>query len=310
MKKLFLIFIAINFALNGQCQNNWAPTGAEWFINHQEMFPFQAHGYIHYKVIKDTIIDKHKVKFIKKQEISFNNKIIQDDTLFAFEKDLKVYYYINGKFLMYYDFDVKIGDTISLSIEILKCNSITPIKVVKIDTMRIDSIIFRTIILGYNSLKYNYNQNEKRISYNEKLSIDYYIAPCAYPKNMFVDDFSPPDYLRCYHDSSMFYIYDYWKNRFPNAPCDTLINQKVNAENLYIDKFSIYPNPTNGGVCINSDETIVSLNIYNLQGKELINFKSSNITNLDIRKLINGIYLIVLQNNKGERHFIKVIKVD
>ena len=308
MKKIILSILLLNFVLIVHSQINWAPIGAEWYINHQEMFPFQAHGYIKYKVLKDTIIDNHKSKLIVKQEVKFNGTHVSGDTLFAYVEDSKVYYYINRKFQMYYDFKVTIGDTVTLSSEIIKCDSISPLIVKRIDSMKIKDVSILSIILGYTSLKYNFDRHEMQISYNSKFSIDVYHPQCALPNGLIVDDFSPPDYLRCYHDSSILYEESYWVKLYPNAKCDTLINDRLNIETIKSSSITtIYPNPTFGKIKIDSREILIDLKVYNIQGKELINIHRPQIKEADLSFLINGTYFLKLSNIKGDNELFKIL---
>jgi hypothetical protein len=309
MKKVILSIVLFYIVSIAHGQFSWAPIGAEWHFNHQEMFLFQAHGYIKYKVIKDSIINNHQVKLIIKQEVKFDGKQMTSDTLYAYEENSKVYYYVNGNFIMFYDFNVEIGDTVVLSNEIINCDSITPIIVKEKDSLKINNVDLITIKLGYTSLKYNYDRQERIISYNSKLSIDLYYPSCAYPIGMQVDDFSPPDYLRCYHDSSVMYEDDYWVKRYPNAKCDTLIDDRVNINSINnSSQTSIYPNPTNDLIYIESKDIFVSLKVYNIQGTEQMYIQEYNIKKIELGKLKNGIYILELNNINGIKYYYKALK--
>jgi hypothetical protein len=94
MKKLITI-IFICLCVQSFAQTEWAPIGAKWYFDKQEMLPFNAHGYIQYEVKKDTIIDLKTVKLIRKQEIRFDGFLLETDTLYAYKENEKIYYLSN-----------------------------------------------------------------------------------------------------------------------------------------------------------------------------------------------------------------------
>ncbi len=66
---------------------------------------------------------------------------------------------------------------------------------------------------------------------------------------------------------------------------------------------TLYPNPTNGNVNINSREDI-NVIIYNLVGDHVLKTKSSS---LDLKALPNGIYFVTINTNRSSKT-IKLIK--
>lgn len=69
--------------------------------------------------------------------------------------------------------------------------------------------------------------------------------------------------------------------------------------------FSIYPNPTNGDLHIQSDEEIVKVVLFSLDGKPLLETEN---TFLQISELPSGVYIVSLENSIGEKGTKKIIK--
>jgi hypothetical protein len=64
----------------------------------------------------------------------------------------------------------------------------------------------------------------------------------------------------------------------------------------------IYPNPAGDFLYIRSDREIVSLNIYDLQGRKLITVNGGdNLCEIDIRHLVKGAYIVKVFTEDGSR---------
>jgi hypothetical protein len=76
-------------------------------------------------------------------------------------------------------------------------------------------------------------------------------------------------------------------------------------ENNYL-KFSLYPNPTNGLITIQSEEKISNIKIYNSLGQLMISnvFKNS----IDISNLKPGVYFLNAFGINGTQGIVKIIK--
>jgi hypothetical protein len=68
----------------------------------------------------------------------------------------------------------------------------------------------------------------------------------------------------------------------------------------------VYPNPTNSIINIQSDFTINTIELYDIQGRILsTSLENSNDVNFDISKRQNGLYFLKIKTEKG----IKVVKI-
>ena len=105
--------------------------------------------------------------------------------------------------------------------------------------------------------------------------------------------------------------------------CDTIDNPTINEAfrvtegstlgvnaNAY-SEFNIYPNPTkeflNINVKANSSETFKSAQIFDLSGRIVMD-KPLTSTQLNISRLQNGTYLLVLKNQNGKSFTQKFVK--
>lgn len=78
------------------------------------------------------------------------------------------------------------------------------------------------------------------------------------------------------------------------------------------ESWSIYPNPTNSVLFINSKTLIKStyeVFIYNLLGEIIDRFtiNSNETTKIDISNSLSGIYFVVIQNSTGQKQYFKII---
>jgi len=76
----------------------------------------------------------------------------------------------------------------------------------------------------------------------------------------------------------------------------------LGTNDFVASKFSIYPNPTSDKLNVSCDETVVLIQVFDINGKSLIIQKDSN--SVDVSSLSNGIYFMKL-NNKETVKFIK-----
>jgi uncharacterized delta-60 repeat protein len=72
------------------------------------------------------------------------------------------------------------------------------------------------------------------------------------------------------------------------------------------NSLKVYPNPTNSIINIQSDFTINTIELYDIQGRILsTSLENSNDVNFDISKRQNGLYFLKIKTEKG----IKVVKI-
>ncbi len=93
---------------------------------------------------------------------------------------------------------------------------------------------------------------------------------------------------------------------FSNSNCNILSVD----ENDFNSSFKIYPNPTYNDITIENDKHLnISISIFNVLGKEILNTKNSKSSNikLNLSSLKAGVYLLRTTSN-GLSHTTRLIK--
>lgn len=74
---------------------------------------------------------------------------------------------------------------------------------------------------------------------------------------------------------------------------------------------SIYPNPTNGWLNVELNESNVTLNVVNAFGQIVMNTKTTGkVTQLDLSGFTKGIYMVQMTNESGHKSIKKVVLLD
>ncbi|HET8804304.1 MAG TPA: T9SS type A sorting domain-containing protein, partial [Aequorivita sp.] len=148
------------------------------------------------------------------------------------------------------------------------------------------------IALNYDETKIIWFENEGEGNFGPEqiLLTDFTLATSVY-----TDDYNNDgkiDILATSVDQNKIILLD---NRGP-------LTIEENATNL----FSIYPNPTNGILNINSTSIISEITIFNNLGQLLLTFENKN--QIDISTLSEGIYFLKIMDENGQTETKKVLK--
>jgi hypothetical protein len=87
-----------------------------------------------------------------------------------------------------------------------------------------------------------------------------------------------------------------------------ILNAVTGIEDNYLDAISMYPNPVTNNLSIDSDGTINTISVLNLNGQLMqeINKVNSGVNTIDVSDLPRGMYLVRLTNSKGDVSVRKV----
>lgn len=89
---------------------------------------------------------------------------------------------------------------------------------------------------------------------------------------------------------------------------DFLFDNSLSVEEFSLDSFSVYPNPVNDILNINSRANVNSITIYNVLGKTILESTPNKISpSIDMSALPSGIYLVKVVIGENSKT-IKVIK--
>lgn len=78
----------------------------------------------------------------------------------------------------------------------------------------------------------------------------------------------------------------------------------------YLSTVFIYPNPASDLVYLKSNEDIVQVKIYNLKGSLLEDISHEKIEQIDVSRLDEGVYFMMLQSRFGQIDYKKFIKTN
>lgn len=88
----------------------------------------------------------------------------------------------------------------------------------------------------------------------------------------------------------------------------TFSNVTLSNTNFEKVELSIYPNPTSNLLHIETSQTDISrVEIFDVQGKRVMQVSATNLSEIDVSQLINGMYFLKVSTSDGEltRKFVK-----
>jgi len=297
MKKLKIYTFLLLFTTAMYSQTSWAPIGAEWYYDKEELliYPQIAHSYIKYEVIKDTVIKAHKARVILKTLFNFDGRVFIEDTLYSYEENSKVFFLIDNEFQMIYDFTAMQNDTLNLPQNFYHGYPIYPYIVDTVYYINIDGVDlkFQKISNVFNddifeNLKLNFNVYEKIGSNQDIIGYKVNIEAITIP------------FLRCYRDKDI-------TLEDPKIPCDTLIH-KMGIKKNEMNSMKISPNPTTGILFFENYSNILKVEIYDFQGNILKTLYNPVNSQIDISEFKAGIYIVSVLEKNYIKTFIKIVK--
>jgi hypothetical protein len=186
--------------------------------------------------------------------------------------DKRVYVYTPHKYYVLYDFGIKVGDTIE------------------------HSWSRKTVVQSMDSINYC-NKYHKRYKYYDFESSVYFYLIEGIGSNLglFPIYFSTAgSSLMCYSEK--------------NADCDTCETPYTKVNQLETDNYRIYPNPTRDKIIISSGYPILSIEIFDLQGRLIGRYINLNSLRIEFYLEQKGIYLarIKTTNESFVGKFVKL----
>jgi hypothetical protein len=306
MKQLLFTLALLPFSLFSQI---WIDQDAEWHYSFSDGAGFGG-GFLKVNYEKDTIIlgnNCQKITELYYHFVSDQNKIVhltgitQNPANYTYSSGDTVFYYINNKFNILYNFAAQKGDSWDLGVD---TNNFLCSKSI----VQVDSIGFVTIN----------NQNLRWIAVSpasnssvrlqgkiiEGIGIieDYSLFPITRNCDSEIADETGYGSLICFEDYS-FPLYN-----LAGKDCES----PLYVEQLHANKTSnpiVFPSITSSVFNVQTSSPTLSVNsvqIIDCQGKELLMKKESNT--IDIGNLSNGIYFAKIVLNNGNISFHKVIK--
>ena len=94
---------------------------------------------------------------------------------------------------------------------------------------------------------------------------------------------------------------DYWVVKLDNS------SLSVNDYN-FNSTVTLYPNPVNTKLHINSTDVIKNIGLYTLSGQLVFSHQNENLEYINVSNLPKGVYILTLENEEGQKLNKKIIK--
>lgn len=285
----FLMVVAIDNLLISQ---EWAPTGATWYLDTYDLFGYNKQVST-LSSLKDTVFQGQVCKLIYRDETTCLGR---PHIEFMYEENDQVFYYNfeREEFNLLVDFNAGIGDTWEIPLWGLD-DTLT----VRVDSIKslpgYDNLLVKYVSEARNGTEF-YNQGSiviDKMGFNHGLFIDisgYF--PCDI-------NFEGP--IRCYEDIEVGVI------KLTEEACETVPVENVRLINELI---KIYPNPAFSEVNLevkHPDYSKLSYKIYSTENK-LIKSDLLTINRIDLSNIPSGVYFLGLYREVkiiGSKIFIK-----
>ena len=296
MKALIILLLSI-FSINLYAQN-WADLGATWHYSYYSMI---GDGYSEISYQGDTTLLGVEAKKLALNNHYFNfiNGEFEDSFRgieLTYSDSDHIYHYINGEFKVLYDFSAQVGDTLThyLYSDLLfeECDSLGRSIVIETGTELINGEELRWYELEH--LDGIAMLPGKII---EKMGSHGYMFPYI---NGCVATEEASDPLRCYEDDN----FELYQNPDYEGACEFTVS--IEEEIKDDSKLTLYPNPSDHVVNIESTTLINALNIsvYSIEGQLIksIESRNSNEVSIDVTDLNSGMYFIEIIGDNAFRN--------
>lgn len=287
MKNNYFTFVLL-FVITNLTAQDFAPVGAQWHYN--ERFAFSGDiDFIKFTSEKDTLINGEMCRKIIKRHKLPNNR---PDTEFLFTRNDTVFFLdtaFNG-FQILYDFNATSQES-----WIIK---------VKDETQDIDTVLVTvdsTSIAQINgfdlkALHVSYSKSDEYVPEYFLSTIIERIGDIAYlfnwnPWSLMLVDGNWTDGLRCYEDP----VIGLYETGLADS-CEYVYNYIGVEEVQIVSDFSIFPNPSNGVIYIQSENIEnIQVQVIDLYGRMILNDQIESGGDLNLSKYPKGIYLLKIQ---------------
>jgi len=292
MRKLLLISVILLFIKPTAFSQDFGAVGTEWHYNLNDFSPVDRPGYIHYKSVKDTVINgqtTHKIigKKYYQQSVSLYNVLY----VYKFNDTVFLYNFGLNKFNIMMVYNLNQGDTL----EIYKFYYSNSYKYV-IDT------VYNILIDGINHKQYKIKLLNSTTNQYDNIITD----RIGLHNSFFIQHWIPrwEGSIRCFKDRLI-------DTNFNNYPCDEIQFVSIN-ENKLTKNIKLYPNPSKENIILeNTDKKrIHNLKIFAINGKLIKEVSFTNQKNKEIvsvKELPKGIYFVqvLVEDNLVNLKFIK-----
>lgn len=111
--RLLLSILAIFSTVTLKAQTEFAPIGATWYYGNLEAM-WGDTGFTKTTVTDSAVIDGKKVKVLISEYHQSDGGVFPRDTVYAYQTGDSVFFYLDGKFHLVYNFGLNVGDTMEI----------------------------------------------------------------------------------------------------------------------------------------------------------------------------------------------------
>lgn len=302
IKQLLLVFfIGVTFSVDSQT-TPWINPGAVWYY---KLAPGAMAGNEKIEYTHDTILNGKNCQVLQTTRSFYGE--ISGAYVFFYSQTWRNYTYNNGDTVFYlvdtafevlYNFGAQPGQTWDLGVD--TNDSYCSKSIVHVDSVS-------TLNIGSNTHRVLYTSQSPGSSVVIGGIIEH-IGAMSYlfPLGRVCDTNAVVEYYEftfsCFSDATTNY------SLVPPGECENPYH--VGLEELKNELFTLSPNPTNGVFSLNFiNHNGIKIVVFNSTGKICFNTKTiaPNIS-IDLSDLSNGLYLISVENEKGEKTFKKLVK--
>lgn len=303
-----LLFLCFLYTCNASAQTVFAPPGAVWhFENIPDLEP-PGQNYIRYAVEKDTMLYGHLCSKIPGKRIQVNKDqngydTLEQETQYTYTSGDTVFYYnqVFSRFLVLYNFDVKVGDTVTYHVPYIVTgpeDTTFQIEIKKIETVTVDGIPLR-IIYSRSLIK---SQFEIRAMIERGGSF----SAVEFIGHRLVLDLPRSGGLRCYEDFDVDTNSGIWK-----YGCEELEPLSL-LEHTGDRNIILYPNPAQEWISLEYPEGYVpaQYSVTDITGRlQPVPMRlSAGAATFDLRSLPPGVYFVRALWPDGSRGRAKFVK--
>jgi hypothetical protein len=308
MKKSILLsmIILLSVSLNAQV---WIDAGAKWTYDYWNV---AEGGTYTFSYTNDTLIagkQCQEIEIVRYQYVydqfgEIHCIVAPMQSKFTYSSGDSVFYLLDDKFYLMYDFSASVGDTWVVGVEQFdSCEDTAVVRVTQTGSVVINGFQLRTITLETISNSFIGLTGTCVERFGNEIH--------NYPENGYgpfpgiqscgdaVIDYNVYDF-RCFTDNT----FGTYNPR--NVACDTL----TGLHETESSGFGFYPNPTDGEIIFeNNDYNLLEIQIYNIGGQRMKQFYLNQPERkIDISDLNAGVYFIRTITDKGNS-FRKVVKI-
>ncbi len=293
MKKT-LLFIFVLISLSSLSQSIWTKGNAVW---HYRFYNISS-GYIKVWENGDTTIQNKVCTKLKSVKHDFS-QINQQGDLAEFVTDYiggiiyisndTVYHWDTDHFSVLYDFSATMNDTWVLQSGggAPGCNDTSICVVQSAGTVNLGGQNYTELTLSYapGSSEYVSGKVNSRFGPSEA-----YLLPFYRNCDSTMVEFDQISFI-CFEDDSLYY-----------NPSGGACEFYLGYEEHYLNKVSVYPNPSSGKIELLSDVPLKTIKVMNVLGSILKEYNTNlTLKEIDLTELPQGTYYLNIENSNGER---------